>query len=305
MGPDVEIVAYLRRPDRYLMSFHQQLIRNGLQIEGLHTEDRLDQLAKTCQLDYLRAIEAYRARYDTVQVYRYDDIDDAVGHFYGEVLGVDAPEQRPDRANVGLPAVMVDLARRHTNTHGRLNWHQVRSIANFGTREPVDLLGPTNRLRVRDIFTSQNAALGALIGRDAFFDDLDAIVDVPPGTVTPEEANERYQTIFEALASLPTVHEVRRDCLALEAAGHHMAASRLLAVHVDRFSTEDVAWFDADLRAATGDTWRLVDGHYQPHPLPTPTALDRATTLARRIAGRARRSLRRSRQAVEQRLSGT
>ena len=266
---DKEIVVYLRRPDRYVASMHQQMIRNGNSIAALHTSERLDHLESTCQLDYARALAEYGDRYGPVTAFRYEDSGDAVDHFYREVLGLDPPEDRPQRPNTSIPTVLVDLAREYTNTHGRMGWHQAQALVRFGRRETVDLLGPDNRRRVAELFAAQNAALGALVGREAFFDDLDHVTQVPDGSITPDEANERYRAIFETLVALPTVFEVRRSCLDLESRGRYWAAGQLFASQSKHLEPDEIDWYREDLEAATGGEYTIVDGRYgEVNPVP-------------------------------------
>jgi hypothetical protein len=277
-----------------------------MRIAGLHTQERLEELMQTCQMDYRRAVDVWRRRYGGVRTFAYDGIGDAVSHFYNEVLAVDPPAEHPGRPNVGLPAVTVDLARQYTIANGRMDWFQVKSIANLGNREKVDLLGPANRRRVREYFEAQNADLGALVGREVFFDDLTAIEAIEPDAITPDEANERYRDIFEALTVLPSIHEVRRECLALEAEGCDAAAADLFSLHAPRFSPDELAWFDRDLRAATSGRWWLVDGRYETEPDPSPSpGFDPMILRCRRLAGAGRRRAQRARRALRRRLPGS
>lgn len=258
-----QIAVYLRRPDRFVSSFHQQMIRNGHRIAPLNTERRLDRLVTTCQLDYVRAVEEYATRYDPVQVFRYEDVGDSVTHFYRTVLGVEPPAERPAQANTSVPDVMVDLTREYTNAHGRMTWHQVQALVRFGQRERVDLIGADNRRRIREFFEPQNAKLGRYVGRDRFYDDLDDIAVVPVPSITPQEANERYRAIFDELMRLPSVYEVRRHCLELEAVGKYRAAAQVFAAHRDVLGQQDIDWFRRDLETATTGRFTIVANRYQ------------------------------------------
>ena len=86
---------------------------------------------------------------------------------------------------------------------------------------------------------------------------------MPPSWITPEEANDRYQDIFEALLDLPTVYELRRSCLALEARDRFWAAGQLFLALSRHLGDEEIEWFRLDLEAATSGRYTIVDGRYE------------------------------------------
>lgn len=198
-GPK-EVVGYLRRPDRYLISMHRQLIRLGRRhLLPLHTPERLEQLSETCQLDQSRAIGAFSARYPSVRLWNYDAVDDVVAHFYRTVLEMEPPSVSP-RANPSIPAVLANLTLAHVQHNGPLTHWELQSILNFGEREPVDLLGPDNRLRIaEEVYPPHNRALGRMMGREEFFTDLDDIVAAGDTMMSVAEADETYRTAFAKL----------------------------------------------------------------------------------------------------------
>lgn len=260
---DKDVVAYLRRPDRFLASYHRQLIEMGRRHLGpLHAAARLRELEDTFQLNYTGALGVYDERYGPATLHNYEDVDDTIGHFYREVLGVDPPRRRPARTNPSLPMVLTDLALQDLDARGHDATAHVKTLLAYGDREKVDLLGPENRERLAAWFAPQNAELGRRVGRDAFFDDLAAITDIPPDWLTVEQANEKYRRVFEGLVAPCDVAGLRRDCVLLEADGRWRAAGVLYRNRAHTLSDEDVAWFRADLEAASGGRWTIGRGGY-------------------------------------------
>lgn len=263
MAPwDKRVVVYLRRPDSYLTSYHKQLIRMGRKVAGLHTGQRLDELRLTCQLDHTRAVGLYAERYGGVDLFSYDEIDDTVTHFYESVLGLDAPVERPARTNPSIPSVFAELARQWVVSGSRLEPGQIRLLIAHGEREIVDLLGATNRRHLLEYYRPHDAYLGSLVGRDAFFEDLEDMAVVPPGSISVAEADRRYGDIFAALSSPPSVYRLRAVCLALEARAAHQAASQLLAAALRYLEPADVEWFRRDLEASSGGRLSIKNGRY-------------------------------------------
>ncbi len=202
-----DIVAYIRRPDLFLSSFHRQLVRLGVpRLAPLHEPERLDFLFGTCQLDHRRAIEDHLRHGGTPRIVDFEAVDDAVGHFYDLVLGLDDPPE-VGRTNPSVPMVFANLALAHVVNHGRLEQHQIQALIDHGEREKVDLLGPANRRRLLDWYRPQDRWLGSLVGTDGFFDDLDAMAEPPADAIDVDEADRRYAEVFAELLSRPPTPE--------------------------------------------------------------------------------------------------
>ncbi|MGI9623874.1 MAG: hypothetical protein ACR2PK_13635 [Acidimicrobiales bacterium] len=292
---DKGVVVYLRRPDRYLTSFHKQLIRLGARgIVSLDSDGRIDQLASTCQIDHTRAIGAYADRYSDVSVFNYDEIDDVVAHFYSHVLGISKPAANV-RYNPSIPSVLANLALTRLNQRGALNPHEIQTLLAFGERERVELIGTPNRQRLVEVYEPHNSYLGELTGREVLFEDLEEARKIDAGAISVSEADENYQKVFDSLMSGPTIEDLRRDCRILERSGQMDAASDLFAAHTARYSPEERAWFDADLRMATNGEIAVRQGRYVSLlPVPALTQLKRdGDQLARRAVRRVRSTVRR------------
>ncbi len=293
-GPK-EVVVYLRRPDRYLSSHHKQLVQLGSRhLAPLHEPARLDWLRTTCQLDHRRALSAYADRYGSIRVFDYEQAGDSVDHFYRHVLQLDPPS-RSARANPSIPSVLTNLALDHVLRNGRMRPRQISALVAHGEREPVDLLGPANRQRLPGLYADHNAYVGRLVGRTAFFEDLEAMAEPPVGSIPVEEADERYRRVFAELVSGPSVERLRSDCLLLEAAGYPEAAAALYSVHHGDLDPQQRRWFEADLEAASGGRATVRDGRYvSPALRPSARAgrgLRRTARAAVTTARRVRRGL--------------
>lgn len=198
-----EIVAYLRRPDLFLTSFHRQLVRLGVRrLAPLHEAERLEFLQTTCQIDHRRALEDHLRHGGTPRLVNYEHVDDAVGHFYEHSLGLADPPQ-VGRTNPSIPMVFANLALTHVVQHGRLAQHQIQALLDHGERDKVDLLGPANRERLLAWYTPQDRWLGSLVGQAHFFDDLEAMATPPADAIDVAEADRRYGAVFQDLINRP------------------------------------------------------------------------------------------------------
>jgi hypothetical protein len=299
-GPK-DVVAYLRRPDRYLMSFHKQLIRLGRRLTPLHEPERIDALEQTCQLDHRRALQLHLDHYGSLTVHDYESAGDTVGHFYRNVLGIEPPPTSRPRRNPSIPDVFADLALRRVADGNRLTPGQIAALIAHGEAERVDLLGAGNRARVLEYYRPHDAWLGSLTGRSSFFDDLDDLAAAPEGWLSAAEADERYRELFDVLMASPTLDELRRDCRVLESAGMVRAAGTLFETHRHGFGPLEIDAFRADLeRSSRGDLTLDDRGHYidrssAPPPeasaAPPRTRPHRAAAKLRRGAGAARRRI--------------
>lgn len=295
---DKEVVAYLRRPDRFLSSYHRQLIEMGRRGLGpLHEPERLAALQRTFQLDYVRALRPYDERYGPVTLHHYEAAGDTIDHFYTTVLGIEPPEFRPDRTNPSTPLVLSNLALGHLLSVGALDRLQAQALVAHRERERVDLLGPDNRRQLLEWFEPRNIELGRRVGRDRFFEDLQDMVEIPDSWLSVAEADERYRGIFAALVQPVDVGTVRRDCMILENAGQIDAASALYAARSGFLSPEDRSWFREDLEAVSGGEWTIRNGVYAgppeppPPPPPPPSDIERIARGVRRRLGGVRRRL--------------
>lgn len=295
---DKDVVAYLRRPDRFLASYHRQLIEMGRRgLGALHDPARLAELEGTFQIDYVGALRPYDERYGPVALHDYERVGDTVDHFYRTVLRIEPPESRPNRTNPSIPMVLSNLALSQVTTVGPLDRLQIQALVAHREREKVDLLGPENRRRLLEWFDDQDVELGARVGRDRFFDDLPAMVDVPDDWLTVAEADERYRDIFTALIEPVDVRLLRRDCMILEARGNMGAAARLYAAKGPLLAPEERDWFRADLEAVTRGEWTVRDGEYVGPPeatpplVPLPSVPQRASRKARHLTRAVRRRI--------------
>ena len=265
-GPK-QVVAYLRRPDHYVISFHKHDVRMGARIAGLHTPKRMARLERTSRLDHIRALGLYADRYGSVELFRYEHVPNTVSHFYEAVLELEPPAELARRANPSIPAALTDLVREHVAIHGRLARRQIRALVAFGERERVDLLGPANRARLVDFYRPHNEYLGSLMGRPVLFDDLDDAVEPDPDSISVARANERYRDVFAALLAVQDVDTLRARCLVLEQHGRHAEASQVFEAASRRLSQMEIESFRIDLEQSSKGRWSIGDeGYVEVHP---------------------------------------
>ncbi len=256
------VVAYLRRPDKYVVSFHKHDIRMGARVAGLHTRQRLERLSRTSRLDHTRALGLYEARYRDIRIFRYEEVGDTLGHFYREVLGMEPPPRPARRANVSIPAVFTNLMRQHVGKHGRLARRQIRAIVAYGEQEPVDLLGPENRRLLVERYRPHNAYLGRLAGRTVLFDELDDVLRPDPAALSVAEADARYGAVFAALLAAEDVGALRDHCRRFEQRGDHATAERIYSAVSRRLDRGDRDWFRRDLERSSDGAWTVAKTRY-------------------------------------------
>lgn len=179
-GEDAEVVAVLRRPDEYLVSWHLQRLRFGDKIQPLCDEIR--HYAGSIHLDYRKMVAPWVEHFANVTVVPYSEVRAAGGlpSWFGRRLGVQLPESQQ---NVGLHRAFSEVARRAVwdleDGSAVLDWlHRVQ--IELPPSSQIELLGAKARRDVRRYFEPVHDWLSSLTGRAAFFEDLDQSVELLP-----------------------------------------------------------------------------------------------------------------------------
>ena len=201
------VVCYVRRPDRYLESWYNQLVKMGLPVARLSASMMRPPGPRhpyygTPHTDYDRMIEYWASQVgcDELIVRDYDhlhngtifdDFSAAVG--LPSVDDVDTPPARP---NLRIDNNFIEYARVWSLFQPRENQGRLHRVLERMAEEPnlprrfdVFLLNPRARRRLHTYATPVNERLGKLTGRsDGYFDDLDEVLTVPDGAKSDLDA---------------------------------------------------------------------------------------------------------------------
>lgn len=191
-GADFTVVATLRRIDEYLASWHGQRLKFGHKLKPLR-EDGVDSYGMGIHFNYRLMIEGWLKALPEARVILRDYADvrangGSVNDFITQT-GLQMPEDLlPERrendsihrgiyeiirrANVELPQPQAAELR-----------HSLRELApklNLPPSHSVELFGAENRARMLERFRPIDTWLGEVMGREGFFDDLEAVLEPDP-----------------------------------------------------------------------------------------------------------------------------
>jgi hypothetical protein len=194
------IVCYVRRPDRYLESWYNQLVKMGVPVPRLSPTmmrgpRRRHRYYGTPHTDFDRMVEywAHEVGCDELIVRDYDRLDDgAIFDDFSAAVGlppvgdVEIPPVRPNRR---IDNNFIEYVRVWSLFHPREKHEQLHRLLERMAEDPrlprrfdVFVLGARARRRLHAYVTPVNERLGKLVGRErGYFDDLDDMLTVPVG----------------------------------------------------------------------------------------------------------------------------
>jgi len=205
---EIEAIVYLRRPDRYLDSWYNQLVKMGLPRPRL--SDDMDAYLHTVHVDFARALQPWVdvLGKEKVSVRNYDELGDrsVVEDLLGVLGRVDLAEPAgTERSNQRVPNLFVESKR----VWNHLAKPKQRPVFDRQSRRIAPLIEFTGKVttldeRARKIlhgaFLPVNEALGEMLELpDGFFTDLDDMLALPDDTITDLEAH-RMVSPYLALA---------------------------------------------------------------------------------------------------------
>lgn len=191
-GAEFTVVATLRRIDEYLASWHGQRLKFGHQLEPLR-EDGIEGYIKGIHFNYRLMVEGWLKALPQAQVILRDYADvrgngGSVNDFIVQT-GLELPQDLlPERrqndsihrsiyeiirqANVALPQPKAAELRR--------SLRELTPKLELPPSHSVELFGAENRARMLERFRPIDSWLGEVMGRDGFFDDLEAVLETDP-----------------------------------------------------------------------------------------------------------------------------
>lgn len=204
----VQVVCYLRRPDRYLEAWYNQLIKAGRSPRRL--ANSLDRFIPTVHVQFSRALSYWAGlpAVSQLSVRRYEDASDDL--ISDVVATVGAPRIGESikpvvGANPRIPDQFVEFARRfNKNQPGADVAELSRTLAELAkdpaiSAVPVTFLDMAARRKLLDVFRPIDRELAALAGTgSAFFADLEEIASVNPDAISDVDAYRRWGRIAEA-----------------------------------------------------------------------------------------------------------
>lgn len=215
-----QVYAVLRRPDLYLASWQSQLLKFGSKT-GRLSDDTIQRFVGTCHLDFHAAVAPWQARVGegNFTLVNYAELraqGGSIGHFTAR-YGIDiADPVQATPQNTGLPYAAYETIRRinaevrdHRNHMTRWVGQRAATL-DLPPNGQVELFGQDNRRWLVDRFRAEDAKLAALVGRERFFDDLEAGLEVNP--VPEAEASE---AAFAAIRAAYLAQPKRRQKLDL------------------------------------------------------------------------------------------
>lgn len=213
---DVKIICYVRRPDRYLISWYKQLVAAGDRIPRLSVN--LDHYVETIHVDYMRALRPWAAvfgrermlirDYDAMRDTGMDTIEDFI-RLCGLTLPADVTVSGSPM-NRSIPNALVELKRLHNHLangvsdlrKGNRALQFVQDHIALPADELVEMLSGAERERLISAFLPCLEALTRLWGGErAFFPDLEQPVFPGKPVMTDIEAALEYAGIFSLALS--------------------------------------------------------------------------------------------------------
>lgn len=182
--------AVLRRPDQYLASWQSQLLKFGA-TQGRLSDETIRRFVGTCHLEFHASVAPWAERLGpgNLDLLTYDDLKTQGGSIADFTRRYDLQVKRPVSAkgkNTGLPFAIYDTVRQanevlKTRRTPFMRWC-IRAAAKLDipANRDVELFGQDNRAWLVERFRDENRKLGALVGAEAFFPDLEAALETHP-----------------------------------------------------------------------------------------------------------------------------
>ena len=201
----IHIVCYLRRPDRYLESWYNQLIKLGQSPPRL--AESLDRYIDSVHVQFFDAVSywANLPGVDRVTLRRYDDVSDNLLENTLDAIGV--PEisrlekrKEPDQdVNPRVPNQFIEFARAFNQDRRPRGARKLRPVLARLAKDPeiggtpVYFLDAPARKQLLETFRPIDRQLAALAGTgETFFPDLAEMVEIDSSAISDLEAFERW-----------------------------------------------------------------------------------------------------------------
>lgn len=205
-SPDeIHIVCYLRRPDRYLESWYNQLVKLGQSPPRL--AESLDRYIGSVHVQFFDAVSFWSnlTGKERLTLRRYDDVRDNLLDNTLEAIGVPditrLERRKPPESDVNprVPDQFVEFARAFNQDRRPKGARKLRPVLARLARDPeiggvpVYFLDTPARKQLLETFRPIDRQLAALAGTgETFFPDLDEMMYIDPDAISDVEAFERW-----------------------------------------------------------------------------------------------------------------
>lgn len=188
-GSEVTILATLRRPDDYLVSWSGQRVKFGIGGPSLRDSHHLRDFGKTIHIDYAMMLRAWTEVFkDNAKfvIRNYQDvlksggaIDDFKAH-----SGIEFPKtlQTIPNRNPSLPLAITEIARRANDALDPVQARQLRRYlikwskwVALPVSKEIECFGYDNRVILSSLFSASNEFLNQFHPTGAFFPDFEDI----------------------------------------------------------------------------------------------------------------------------------
>lgn len=215
------VICYLRRPDRYLESWYNQLIKLGRSPRRL-SED-LDRYLDSVHVQYFDAVSYWTNALgaDHLSLLSYDDvgsslIETTVNEIGAPQLTKFAKGQTKTLVNPRIPNAFIEFVRVHNHGNRRSEAIRLAEVLSRAARTPevaatpVYSLDLAARRRLLEVFRPIDRQLAALAGTgDTFFPDLEDMMSLASDSISDQEAFARW-----GLLGLETLRDDLEEALA-------------------------------------------------------------------------------------------
>ena len=201
----VHIICYLRRPDRYLESWYNQLIKLGQSPPRL--AESVDRYIGSVHVQFFDAVSYWTnlPGVDQVTLKRYDQVRDNLLEDTLESIGVPdvtrlERRKEPDQdVNPRVPDQFIEFARAFNQNRRPKGARQIRPVLARLAKDPdiggtpVYFLDSPARKQLLETFRPIDRQLAALAGTgDTFFPDLEQMLEINPDAISDLEAFDRW-----------------------------------------------------------------------------------------------------------------
>lgn len=203
---EINIVCYLRRPDSYLESWYNQLIKLGQ--APVRLSENLDRYMRGVHFRFFDAISYWTNLFgmvNSISLLRYDEVKDDLIKSAIEAVG--APDigrfqklkDVKKDPNPRLPNQFIEFARIFNGKRKPAGLQRLHQVIGSLAKDPeiantsVYVLDEAARKRLYEGFLPIDKQLAAIAGTgDSFFPDLEEMLYIEPGAISDAEAFDRW-----------------------------------------------------------------------------------------------------------------
>ncbi|MGR3502795.1 hypothetical protein [Pseudaestuariivita sp.] len=192
-GPkNTTVLCTIRRPDQAITAWQTQMLRFGIEVPRLWDTD-MEDYVHSVHFNYAAALAPWIETFPelTLDVRPYSEVVAMGGaiEYFGWASGLDFPDtlEPTENRNIGLHPAVFEIARLANNSLKKSdgaqlrNWlEQAQSRINLPDAASVEMLGDVARQHLAAQFHEIHNYLSFVSGREAFFEDLDEMLETAP-----------------------------------------------------------------------------------------------------------------------------